>query len=276
VSLTSEYDVRRKAFTLVELLVVIGIIALLISILLPALSKARESANRTACLSNVKQITLAFIMYTGENKGSFPFCALAATPQLSEDWVWWTKSAIPYIGEHGIGPYLKLSPDNYKVLICPSDTTTFRVRGGANGFPFSYASNNLMTSEYGNQGGSWGNIPAGTEKSVIAAKITQVKQSAEKILIFEEDERTIDDGNGSRSGAPGIGQLNTLVALRHDATKRKVPDVPSTSVPIPNPDGKGVVGFVDGHSDYVERSLAHAKKSCVPDPDKPPASSWNN
>jgi len=95
--------VRKRAFTLVELLVVIGIIALLISILLPSLSKARESANRTACLSNIKQITLAFIMYTTENKGYFPFCALNANPQLPEDFVWWTQASMPYIGEHASG-----------------------------------------------------------------------------------------------------------------------------------------------------------------------------
>src|SRR3954471_18903295 len=62
-----------RAFTLVELLVVIGIIALLISILLPALSKARKSANTVKCLAQHKQIMAALLIYSNEWKGAIPY-----------------------------------------------------------------------------------------------------------------------------------------------------------------------------------------------------------
>ena len=61
-----------RAFTLVELLVVIGIIALLISILLPSLAKARQSAVDVACQSGMRQAFTAINMYIQDNRGSYP------------------------------------------------------------------------------------------------------------------------------------------------------------------------------------------------------------
>ncbi len=72
--------VRRSGFTLIELLVVVAIIALLISILLPSLARARELSRRTSCAANARALAQACLMYAGNNNGVFP------TPWHNETW----------------------------------------------------------------------------------------------------------------------------------------------------------------------------------------------
>jgi prepilin-type N-terminal cleavage/methylation domain-containing protein len=91
-----------KGFTLVELLVVIAIIALLLSILMPSLQKAREQARNVVCKNNLKQMGLGFQMYAPDYRDSLPpliDCRLAKWLSNSEGWsVTWITLIEPYLG----------------------------------------------------------------------------------------------------------------------------------------------------------------------------------
>ena len=101
----------RTAFTLIELLVVIAIIAILASILFPVFSRAREKARQTSCLSNVKQIALALIMYTDDYDEQLPQATALWTPNPADTGLTWDVAVLPYMR-------------NLQILTCPSHKTS--------------------------------------------------------------------------------------------------------------------------------------------------------
>jgi prepilin-type N-terminal cleavage/methylation domain-containing protein len=102
---------RNKGFTLVELLVVIGIIAMLISLLLPALKRAREQAQRTACAAQLRQLTAAVVAYGVENRGRVPTGERNGGPGQGEHCIWISSATYDAVNHYlGAG---KKSTDDY-------------------------------------------------------------------------------------------------------------------------------------------------------------------
>lgn len=252
---------RQRAFTLVELLVVIGIIALLISILLPALSRAREQGNRLKCLSNLRQLGAAFSMYADENKDYYPSAARLPPGTKEEDWIWYDEKAhpgrpAPDKQQSRIAPYLGGFKD--ELFRCPSDDTELHPNSHPlNGtYRYSYAMNYNFDAVYRWYQGQFN----------LTVKRTQIRNPSDKILLVEEDSNSINDGNwnpGTTSGAiDGSSGDRDLLAIWHDRPIVGAPDSRSQNF-LTHPHGgkRGNVVFVDGHADFVPRLEVHDPKS---------------
>lgn len=161
-------------FTLIELLIVIGIIAILASMLLPALSMARECARQISCGNNMKQVHLAFTYYLGDNQGYLP-PAITANSGVNTLWGQ-TLANSNYVKSDAIG----YNPKS-KTLLCP--TSQVKDNGKAIYILGHYGMNALLTYTLGQTGAeSW--------YSTIA-----IQNPSTKILLLDSGNAYIHYGN---------------------------------------------------------------------------------
>jgi prepilin-type N-terminal cleavage/methylation domain-containing protein/prepilin-type processing-associated H-X9-DG protein len=252
---------QGKGFTLVELLVVVGIIVVLLGLLVRTFRRSREQASAAVCASNLGQIGKAFLMYAQSNNDKFPYHA-DWSGTFPADWVhWWpglgrdpnnlTKSS-------AIAPYL----GNFTAALfhCPADDVTHHPRSDKSKgvYPFSYSMNGLFASNP-----RPGNAPA--------VRLTSIRNPSGKMIVLEEDELSLDDGHFLPASVPGVFGSNyeNFLGTRH--TTPRVKDVSklrsANAATRPDRNERGNVVFADGHVELVTRGFTWTDQSA--DPQKP-------
>jgi prepilin-type N-terminal cleavage/methylation domain-containing protein/prepilin-type processing-associated H-X9-DG protein len=213
--MSTESKPQRRAFTLLELLVVIAIIAVLAALLLSALSRAKQQAGAVVCANNLRQLSLAFVLYCETHNDTFPApgSAFIYGPQ-PEDWIWWQRGRD--VSQSAIVPYI--SKFNPKLFCCPQDPGA---GSPAQDYPYSCSLNSWNLEGEINPGMSSIVTP---DRKLYAFKMAQVKNPSGKIMLVDEDRGTIDDSRW----AP---EFRNLISQRHN--------------------GRGVVGLADGHVQLV-------------------------
>jgi competence protein ComGC len=228
---------RCVGFTLVELLVVIGIIALLIGILLPVLSRARAAANRTACLSNVRQLYNGILLYCNDNDGCFPTCAFwdegTAYKTYPDDWIWWQANR--KLDDSAIAKYVGRGEKLKSVLRCPADWFDGRkahpaILPGQGPYLYSYAMNDGIAVNTRGPGAS-------------RTKLTQWHAAARKILLTEVLEKYND--------AP-VWDYGTPLAWRHGTAISRGNAFLSAGQKMGT---KVSAVFLDGHAEGIDDDL---------------------